>query len=389
MFKVVGQQDKARAGILQTKHCIIHTPYWMPVATKASVKTLSAEDLSTLGPPLLMCNTYHLMLQPGPEVIEKLGGLHKFMSWPKALMTDSGGFQVMSLGYETKKGKLGFFPSESNELELPSKVKITENGVKFNSIHGPVMLTPESSIGIQEKLGADMILAFDECTHPQAGREYTKNSMERTNRWAERSLAAHKRKDQALFGIIQGGAYKDLRKESAEAISSMGFKGIAIGGSLGNTKKDMHKVLEWTMDELPDDKARHMLGIGTVEDCFEAVERGIDLFDCVGPTRIGRSGYAYISPKAGGTKKNKFRFNITRAAFRTDTEPIDPGCGCLTCKTYSRAYLHHLFKAKEYLAYRALSVHNIHFMLGLMEDMRQAIMHGEFGKMKKAWLGRG
>ncbi|MBU0979858.1 MAG: tRNA-guanine transglycosylase, partial [Nanoarchaeota archaeon] len=214
-------------------------------------------------------------------------------------------------------------------------------------------------------------------------------SMERTNRWAERSLAAHKRKDQALFGIIQGGAYKDLRKESAEAISSMGFKGIAIGGSLGNTKKDMHKVLEWTMDELPDDKARHMLGIGTVEDCFEAVERGIDLFDCVGPTRIGRSGYAYISPKAGGTKKNKFRFNITRAAFRTDTEPIDPGCGCLTCKTYSRAYLHHLFKAKEYLAYRALSVHNIHFMLGLMEDMRQAIMHGEFGKMKKAWLGRG
>ncbi|MFH1408857.1 MAG: tRNA guanosine(34) transglycosylase Tgt [Nanoarchaeota archaeon] len=391
-FKVTDKEGTARAGTLKTPHGTIETPYWMPVATKASVKSISQEDLLNLNPSLLMANTYHLMLRPGADLIKKLGGLHRFMSWGGALMTDSGGFQVFSLGYSREQGqkKIGnIFPGESKRIELPKNVKITEEGVVFKSVYEDrtILLTPESSMKIQAQLGADLILAFDECTHPHAGLHYTKQSMERTHRWAERSLEAKERNDQSLFGIIQGGHWKSLRKKSAEAITSMPFEGIAIGGSLGKTKKDMHQILDWVIKDLPEKKPRHLLGIGTVEDCFEAVERGIDLFDCVGPTRIARSGYAHISPKAKGTKENKFRLNITRAAYRSDPRPIDPSCTCQICKTYSRAYIHHLFKVKEYLGYHALSFHNIHFMLNLLSEMRAAIKKKVFLRLKRQWLG--
>ena len=390
-FKVTSEDKNARAGILKLKHGTVKTPELMPVATKATVKALTTDDLNSLGAQILICNTYHLMLQPNADVIEKMGGLHKFMNWDKPLVTDSGGFQAFSLGLgkEHAVGKM-YFPGEeyiNNKPKGKSIAQINDKEIRFRSIYdnSRQFLTPEKSIRVQEKLGADMILVLDECTSPLSGKEYTAKSMERTHKWAEECLNVHQT-DQALVGIVQGGHWQDLRENSAKYIASLDFDSYAIGGSLGKSKKDMHNVLEWVVPHIPKNKPRHLLGIGVVEDIFESVERGVDLFDCVSPTRIARSGYAHIRPPIG-TKKNKYRFKLKSIKNRADKQPIDPNCKCKVCKNYSRAYICHLLKTEELLGYNLLSFHNVYFMLELMREIREAIEQGEFQKLKKEWLG--
>lgn len=389
-FHVNFQDGKARAGVLKLKNGKINTPDLMPVATKATVKALTSDDLNKLGAQLLICNTYHLMLQPNEDIIFKLGGLHKFMNWKKPLVTDSGGFQAFSLGLgkEHAVGKM-FFPGENYSTGKPqgkSIAKIDDKGISFRSVYdnSRQYLTPEKSIKIQEKLGADMILALDECTSPLSNKKYTEKSLERTHKWAQRCVEIHQT-DQALIGIVQGGHWQDLRKKSAKFISSMDFDSYAIGGSLGKSKQDMYNILDWVMPFMPEDKTRHLLGIGVVEDIFESVERGIDLFDCVSPTRIARSGFAYIRPPIG-TKNNKYRFKISSIKYKTDRQPIDPSCECDVCKNYSRAYVNHLLRTEELVGYNLISFHNVFFMLQLMREMRESIELGNFQILKNEWM---
>ena len=397
-IKKKSKDCRARTGVLKLKHGTIKTPELMPVATKATVKALSSEDLEEIGAQLLICNTYHLMLRPGPHIIEEFGGLHNFMNWKKPLLTDSGGFQAFSLGLgiEHATGKMSlYFPesnSKSSKKSGKSIVKMAERGIYFHSVYDNTkhLLTPESSIEIQEKLGADMILVLDECTSPLSDKNYTEDAMERTHRWAVRCVEAH-RTDQALAGIVQGGLWKDLRQRSAQFISSLPVDSIAIGGSLGRSKKDMHDILDWTVPLLPEDKPRHLLGIGVVEDIFEGVERGIDLFDCVSPTRVARVGHAYVRPPFG-TAQNKFKYNVTLSEYKNDRRPLDPKCRCKICKNYSRAYIHHLFRTGELLAYYLVSYHNVYFFIKMMEDIRKAIDSNPSGfmKMKREWgIGQG
>jgi len=400
-FEIIKQskKSKARTGIIKMQHGKIETPYYIPVATAAAVKGLDSRDMEMLDSQVLLANTYHLHLKPGEKTIKKLGGLHKFMSWNKPLFTDSGGFQAFSLGYgmEHNIGKIaGFFPGDYEYKERNKQKKlatVTDDGVIFKAHDSGklVHLNPKISIQIQHDLGADIILAFDECTSPLSDYHYTKLSMHRTHRWAVQCLEFHKKSKskQVLFGIIQGGEYKDLRHESGKFITNLDFEGIAIGGSLGKTKKDMHKVLDWTVPLLPKHKPRHLLGIGTIEDLFECTEKGIDTYDCVAPTRVGRRGTLFISPKAGGRIKNKFKINIKNTPFKLDRKPIDPYCECHTCKNYTRAYISHLFRARETAYYRLASMHNVHFMLRLMEEIRKSINDNSFLKLKKQWLGGG
>ncbi|UCF50030.1 MAG: tRNA guanosine(34) transglycosylase Tgt [Thermoplasmatales archaeon] len=390
-FQVKSQYKKARTGLLKLKHGVVKTPDLMPVATKATVKALTTNDLNEIGAQVLICNTYHLMLQPNADVVSKIGGLHKFMNWDKPLVTDSGGFQAFSLGLgkEHAVGKM-FFPGENYKHSKPqgkSIAKLNDKGIYFRSIYdnSRQFLSPEKSIEIQEKLGADMILVLDECTSPLSSKQYTKNSLERTHKWAKKCLDIHKT-DQALVGIVQGGHWEDLRKTSAKYIASLNFDGYAIGGSLGKSKKDMHNVLDWVIPFLPDNKPRHLLGIGVVEDIFESVERGVDIFDCVSPTRIARSGFSHIKPPLG-TKKNKFRIKISSINYRTNKKPLDPNCKCKVCMNYSRAYINHLFKTNELLGYNLISYHNLYFMLELMREIRRSIDESSFPKLKKKWLG--
>ncbi|KHO46424.1 MAG: queuine tRNA-ribosyltransferase [archaeon GW2011_AR3] len=383
-------KSSARTGLLKLKHGTIRTPELIPVATKATVKALSSDDLKGLGAQALICNTYHLMLKPGPAIVEKMGGLHKFMNWGRPLLTDSGGFQAFSLGLgiEHATGKMSlYFPEDNKGSRKPGKstTYISDKGISFRSVYDNSrhFLTPASSIRIQEQLGADMILALDECTSPMSGREYTAKSLARTHRWAKESLDAHVT-GQAIAGIVQGGHWKDLRKKSAKYIASLGFDSLAIGGSLGKSKNDMHKILEWTVPLLPESKPRHLLGIGVVEDIFEAVERGIDLFDCVGPTRQARAGYIYARPPLGNVQ-NKFKFKITAGKFAADPGPLDPNCQCRVCMNHSRAYVCHLFNSDELLAYSLASYHNVHFFMALMKDIRQSIQEKRFQRLKKEW----
>jgi len=389
-FKIKAEDGKARTGLLKLKHGYVKTPELMPVATKATVKALSSDDLYDLDAQILICNTYHLMLQPSADVILKIGGLHKFMNWDKPIVTDSGGFQAFSLGLgkEHAVGKM-YFPGEGYSESKPkgkSIVKVNDKGINFRSIYdnSRQFLSPEKSIRIQEKLGADMILVLDECTSPLSNKKYTSDSMKRTHIWAKQCLDIHKT-DQALVGIVQGGHWQDLREKSAKYISSLDFDGFAIGGSLGKSKKDMHNVLDWVIPNLEENKPRHLLGIGVVEDIFESVERGVDLFDCVSPTRIARSGYAHIKPPLG-TKKNKYRIKATSIKYTDDDRPLDPNCKCKICKNYSRAYIHHLLKTEELLGFKLISYHNIFFMLELMREIRKAIKENIFQKLKKEWL---
>lgn len=389
--------SRARAGVIHTAHGDIETPNFMAVATRAAVKAVTPDDLERIGLQLLIANTYHLALRPGSEKIAELGGLHEFMNWHHPLMTDSGGFQVFSLGAALRDGvgKIAdIFPDENSaethkrkgvrekSRATPTQTplcKIDDDGVTFRShLDGALMrLDPERSIQIQHQLGADFIVAFDECTSPLDSYDYTRAALGRTHRWAERCLEQHaktKRADQALFGIVQGGAFRDLREESARVIGGLAFDGLCIGGSLGKSKKEMHAILDWTMPLLPDDKPRHLLGIGEPQDLVEGVARGIDLFDCASPTRWARNGALLVAKEIAGNAEQ--RINISNARFALDRSPIDPGCACYTCQNFSRAYLHHLRRAKELSYYRLATIHNLDFMMRLMRDLREQIRKG-------------
>ncbi|MCX6702163.1 MAG: tRNA guanosine(34) transglycosylase Tgt [Candidatus Zambryskibacteria bacterium] len=383
-----------RVGTVHTAHGDINTPAFVTVGTKGTVKSLTPEQVTGTGTQVVIANTYHLYLEPGDEQIKKLGGLHKVMNWSGPLMTDSGGFQVFSLGAGLNKkiGKIAkkeelLLPEthaiDEDEEMKPKKATIDPNGVTFRShIDGSAhYFTPEKSIDIQHNLGADIIFAFDECTSPFESLHYQKEALERTHRWAKRSLEHHKQSgrgnEQALFGIVQGGRDENLRKESAEIIGAMDFDGFGIGGSF--EKEDMDKAVEWCNSILPKEKPRHLLGIGEPMDLFTAVEKGCDLFDCVSPTRIARNGAVY-------TKKG--RINLLNEQFRDDSKSLDENCQCYTCKNYSRAYIAHLFRAKEILAYTLTSIHNIYFIVHMVDGMRETILNGDFMAYKKDFLAK-
>jgi queuine tRNA-ribosyltransferase len=392
-FEIVAEDGKARAGRMTTSHGVIETPAFVPVATQATVRAVSGDDLEQIGTQVIIANAYHLHLMPGEEVIRKMGGLHCFAGWRKPLITDSGGFQIFSLGAakEHGVGKIAsIFPEDRDRGgHLRSKrrkqfVKIGEEGVEFTSyLDGSQhRFTPESVIQLEMKLGADIILVLDECTSPLHDYEYTMAAMERTHRWALRALEEYRRisgRDQAIFGIIQGGAYRDLREKSAEFIGSGAFHGFAIGGSLGKSKEEMHQVLEWTLPLLSPERPRHLLGIGTVEDAFDVVSQGIDLFDCVAPTRMARSGTVLRRGAEG------YRIHLLNAKYREDRQPIDETCSCPTCKRYSRAYLRHLFAAKELTAERLATIHNLHFTEEMMGGIRKAIRERRFEAFRTEW----
>jgi len=407
-FEIIAKdkKSKARVGRITTAHGIINTPAFVPVGTKATVKGLTPQDLREAEVQLLFGNTYHLHLRPGEDLVKDFGGLAKFMSWNGPTITDSGGFQVFSLGQiegpvrSNPSRQCSFHcalsgrPSSSATLDNPKLVKITEKGVEFRShIDGSKHLfTPEISIEIQKKLGADLILAFDECTPHPSTHEYTKSAMERTHKWAIRSLEASKLKQfhswqQALYGIIQGGVYQDLREESAKFISKLDFDGIAIGGvSVGESKQEMRQAIGWAYPFLPENKPRHLLGIGEIDDIFDVIERGVDTFDCVIPTRFGRYGIVFVDPPIGNLE-NRFRIDLNKVMFAKDKNPIKKNCKCYVCVNFTRGYIHHLFRAQELLAYRLASYHNMFFINNLVKKIRLAILEDRFLELKKGWLG--
>jgi len=395
-FKNIAQDKKTRArvGRITTAHGIIDTPAFVPVGTQATVKSLTPQDLKEIGVQIFFGNTYHLHLRPGEDIIEDFGGLGKFMSWDGPTMTDSGGFQVFSLGRgkTLSKALISADRRLDQQESAPTLVKIKADGVVFRShIDGSLHeFTPEKSIKIQQKLGADIILAFDECAPYPSTYEYTKQAMDRTHAWALRSLKRFNDlnhfSEQALFGIIQGGVYKDLREESAKLISSLPFDGIAIGGvSVGESKKQMRDALDWVLPFLPENKPRHLLGIGAIDDIFESIEKGIDTFDCVIPTRMGRYGFIFVPPPEGN-RKNKFMIDIKKSIFAKDKSPLSKDCLCSVCKTFERGYVHHLFRVQELLAYRLGSYHNLYFINNLVAKIREAILRGRFEEMKREWL---
>ena len=357
-FELIAQDGNARAGIFHTPHGDIPTPIFAPVGTQATVKAVTPDQLSEIGTQLVLANTYHLYLRPGADVVAEMGGLHQFMQWPKPILTDSGGFQVFSLA---------------------KMRKIDDDGVTFKShIDGSThRFTPEKSIEIQEKLGADIIMAFDECAPPY-DRAYSQRAMERTHTWAERSLRAHTNQDQALFGIVQGGSFADLRQHSAETLTALDFTGYAIGGlSVGETKPEMNVMIEVVNAILPPGKPRYLMGVGAPEDLVNGIQRGVDIFDCVLPTRLARH-QAAMTPKG--------RLNLLNAANIHDPRPIDESCNCYTCQTFSRAYLRHLIVAKEMLAATLVSIHNLNMLLDLTRQARQAILQKCYNKFSHLWL---
>ncbi len=358
-FKLIktDSKTKARRGQITTRHGVIETPVFMPVGTQATVKAMKPEEVKEMGAEIILSNTYHLYLRPGQDIVKEAGGLHKFMNWDGSILTDSGGFQVFSLS---------------------GIRKIKEEGVRFQShIDGSYhFISPEKSIEIQTSLGSDIMMAFDECIPYPADRSYVRESTERTTRWLKRCKEAHwNTENQSLFGIMQGGMYKDLRKEHALTISELDLPGYAIGGlSVGEPKELMLEILDDCVEYLPDEKPRYMMGVGTPDYLFEGVERGVDMFDCVLPTRIARHGLAMTS--AG-------RVNIKNKKHERDFSPLDHKCDCYTCRNYSKAYLRHLFKADEMLASILLSHHNLHFLINMMKNIRKAIEEDRFIEYKK------
>ncbi|MBN2043439.1 MAG: tRNA guanosine(34) transglycosylase Tgt [Anaerolineales bacterium] len=350
-YTLEGQDGRARAGRFTTPHGDLLTPVFAPVGTAATVKAVTPAQLADLGASLVLANTYHLYLRPGDQLVAEMGGLHEFMRWDGPLLTDSGGFQVFSLGENSK---------------------VSDDGVIFKShIDGSTHhFTPERAIQIQENLGADIIMAFDQCADPY-DHAYSQRAAQRTHAWLRRCVDAKTRSDQALFGIVQGGIHEDLRQQSAEFVAGMDTPGIAIGGlSVGETKEEMHAILDVVDPILPQDKPRYLMGVGTVEDLVNGVARGIDVFDCVLPTRMGRNHAAML--RSGG------RLNIKNAPFAKDESPIDPGCGCYTCRTFSRAYIRHLIAAREMLSATLLSIHNLFTLVNLAKEMRTSILAGTF-----------
>ncbi len=409
-----------RAGVLKTPHGEIHTPAFVPVGTKASVKTLTPEQIVELGAEVVLGNTYHLYLQPGDELVAKAGGMGRFMNWKGPTVTDSGGFQVFSLGaaYGKELSKITkitdpslMIPERFDDSDAPRLAKIGQDGVSFKShLDGSIhYITPERSIQIQHNLGADIIFAFDECTSPAEDLKYQTEALERTHMWAKRCLDEHIKLEnekkmlssgshsvlniadaalvanagestfshspQALFGIVQGGRDENLRKESAKFISSLDFDGFGIGGSFA--KEDMSTAVKWVNEILPEEKPRHLLGIGEPEDLFMGIENGVDLFDCVAPTRNARNGTLYT--KAG-------KVHIKNERFRTMFAPIEEGCGCYTCKNYTAAYVGHLFHSKEMLAATLGTMHNLYFIINLVKNIRQSILNDRFFEYKEEFL---
>jgi queuine tRNA-ribosyltransferase len=349
-FELQATEGSARSGVFHTPHGDLLTPVFAPVGTQATVKAVTPSQLHELNASLVLANTYHLYLRPGDELVAEMGGLHRFMSWPAPILTDSGGFQVFSLA----------------DLR-----DIDEDGVTFKShVDGSIhRLTPEKSITIQENLGADIIMALDECAPPH-DRAYNEKALNRTHAWAERCLKASRRPDQALFGIVQGGIFPELRSRSAEWLSSLGFSGYAIGGlSVGETKAEMHSMLELVNSILPHNKPRYLMGVGTPDDLVNGVLRGVDIFDCVLPTRLARHHAAMT---------HTGRLNLVNAAYARDPLPIDEACDCYTCRNFSRAYLRHLIQAKEMLAATLLSIHNLRTLVRLVEEIRRAIQEHRF-----------
>lgn len=347
-FELQARDGRGRAGVMHTPHGDLKTPLFAPVGTQATVKALTPEQVRAAGARLILANTYHLYLRPGADVIAAQGGLHRFMAWPDPILTDSGGFQVFSLA-KTRR--------------------VDAQGVTFRShLDGSEhRFTPERVIELQEQIGADIIMAFDECAEPY-DRGYVEAAMERTHRWAERCLGAQTRRDQALFGIVQGGVFADLRRRSAEFIADLPFPGIAIGGlSVGETKEEMHAMLDVLDEALPEDRPRYLMGVGSPEDLVEAVTRGVDMMDCVLPTRMARNHAALT---------HRGRMNLRNQSFARDERPVDPDCGCYTCTTFTRAYLRHLIVAREMLAATLLSIHNIYALTRLAQDLRQAVLDG-------------
>ena len=390
------KHSSARTGVIHTPHGDIETPAFVPVGTQATVKSLTPEEISNLGTQIFFVNTYHAYLRPGIDVIKKFKGLHHFMHWDKPLITDSGGFQVFSLGRKkfvniaisesavtnretfTKKISLkdgqkeNVYPDDYRPVgEL---VKIDEDGVTFTSHWDGSQhrFTPEKSMELQWDLGSDIHIAFDECAPFPTTHDYAKKAMDRTHRWAIRSLAMHKRchgiNYQALYGVVQGSVYEDLRKESARFTSALDVDGFAIGGvAVGESKKEMVQVLDWVMPMLPDDKPRHLLGVGEIDDIIPLIAHGVDTFDCVQPTRLARMGI--VLTKGG-------EISISKKEFEEDVQPIDKTCQCYTCKNYSRAYIHHLFHVRELLGYRLATIHNVFFVHILVKEIRDIIKKG-------------
>lgn len=391
-FELLHQSQKARLGVVHTAHGDFETPAFMPVGTQATVKTLDNDDLKKINAQIILANGYHLHLRPGEKVVAELDGLHQFMNWDRPILTDSGGFQVFSLDKNVRNAKT----TKNTKLVKGQGmlVDIDKDGVTFRShLDGSThRFTPEIATEIQHQLGADIIMAFDQCTRDDASLIETKKAMDRTHDWAKRCLEYHQQKIQNknqkyLFGIIQGGRFQDLRIKSAKFIVSLPFDGIAIGGeSIGYNMAATKKIMDWIEPLLPKEKPRYTMGVGfSPADLFAVVEMGVDMFDCVAPTRLARNGALYISPASGGKQKNKYRLNINNVKFITDTRPIDSWCDCSACQNHSRAYLHHLFKTGEILGLRLASIHNVRFMLKLMEEIRQSIKNNQLEKLQKIW----
>ena len=381
--------SRARSGTLQLAHGEVSTPAFVPLATRGAVKTLEPRDLEALGYEMVLGNTFHLFLAPGPELVAELGGLNRFMSWPRPIITDSGGFQVFSMGHgsvaDEIKGRRGQGPATASNGSI---IAIEEQGVRFRSYldGGERFLGPETSMAVQAALGSDIALAFDECTPFHVTRDYTARSMERTHRWLGRCLSWHEREGpaaQAVYGIVQGGVEQDLRTISAEAVGASACDGIAIGGSLGQDKDQMHEVVSWSTGELErvaPERPRHLLGIGEVDDLIGGVELGIDTFDCAMPTRLGRHGVALV-PDPGA----RWRVDLVKSRWRRAPEPIMDGCPCPACSAgHSRAYLHYLLHAHELTAPRLVTLHNLSFIARLMADLRAAIEAGRLSEVAAA-----
>ncbi len=360
-IKHVDKNSKARYGILHTNHGDVEVPMFMPVGTLATVKTLSPEELKQCGAGVILANTYHLSLRPGEDIVNEAGGLHKFMNYPGPILTDSGGFQVFSLA---------------------DNRQITEEGVTFkNHLNGAkLFISPERAIEIEEKLGADIAMSFDECCPYPVTHEYMKNSVDRTLRWAKRGKIAHTKEDQALFGIVQGGEFKDLREYCAKELVKMDFDGYSIGGtSIGEPKDVMYKMVGYAVSYLPEDKPRYLMGVGSVDEILDGIEKGVDMFDCVLPTRIARHGALMTS---------KGRVNIRDKKYERDFTPLDDECDCYCCKNYTKAYLRHLYKCDEIFGKRLLSIHNIRFLIHMMEEAREAIKEDSFVEFKRNFLNK-
>ena len=380
-----------RTGEITTPHGVIRTPAFIPVGTKATVKSILPDSVSELGAQAVLANAYHLYLQPGPEILDNAGGLSAFMNWDGPTFTDSGGFQVMSLGVGFKKViDMGGETLNSDEVIAAKRERLAhvdDDGVTFKShLDGSMhRFTPEVSMQVQHKIGADIIFAFDELTTLHDSKNYQERSLERTRLWAQRCLVEHQRLTkershrpyQALFGVLQGAQYEDLRRKAARDLGAMEFDGFGLGGALD--KSNLGTIVRWMTEELPVNKPRHLLGIGEPFDLFAGVENGIDTFDCVAPTREARTSAVY-SPRG--------RFNVTNSAYRSDEKPIDSECSCYTCANYSRAYLNHLFRAREILGATLATIHNLHFIVTLVDRMRSTIESGEFSAFKEDFLGR-